>query len=118
VGGCTEQYTAVREWTAEVLAVIQGTPQEAIHVKRRETLPFPVLADVDGRGHRAFGAVTPSGEPAAAVYIADRWGEIYLARRTSADQALPTPQEILEWLHFIAIQCPECGVADWPTLEN
>lgn len=35
-----------------------------------------------------------------------------------ADQALPTPQAILKWLHFIAIQCPECGVADWPPLEN
>jgi peroxiredoxin len=48
LGGCAEQYTAFREWTAEVLAVIQGTPQEAIHVKRCEALPFPVLADADG----------------------------------------------------------------------
>lgn len=118
LGGCAEQYSAFDEWTAEVLAVLQGTPQEAARVKRREALPFPVLADADGRGHRAFGAVMPSGEPAAAVYIADRSGEMYLACRTSVGQALPTPQAILKWLHFIAIQCPECGVADWPPLEH
>jgi peroxiredoxin len=113
-----EQYAAFREWTAEVLAVVLGTLREAIHGKSPESLPFPVLADVDGRVHRAFGAVTPEGKPAAAIYITDRWGEIYVAGRTSAGQALPTPHEILGWLHFIAIQCPECGVADWPAREE
>lgn len=118
LGPFTEPAAAFRDWTAEVLAAILGTPQEAIQVKHREAASFPVLADPDGQVHRTFGAVTAEGGPAAAVYITDRWGEIYLARRTDADQALPTPQEILEWLHFIAIQCPECGVADWPAYDD
>jgi 3-deoxy-D-manno-octulosonic-acid transferase len=50
--------------------------------------------------------------------LVSRWGEIYPARRASANQALPTLQEILEQLHFIAIQYPRCGVADWSTIEN
>ena len=29
--------------------------------------------------------------------------------------ALPGAKEILDWLVFINIQCPECGVPEWPT---
>ncbi len=28
--------------------------------------------------------------------------------------ALPRANEILDWLVFINVQCPECGVPEWP----
>ena len=72
LGRVAEYDAAFREWTAEVLAAVQGTPRAAIHIKRCGRLPFSVLADADGQVHRAVGAVTPVGEPAAAGYITDR----------------------------------------------
>jgi hypothetical protein len=86
LGRVAEYDAAFREWTAEVLAAVQGTPRAAIHIKRCGRLPFSVLADADGQVHRAVGAVTPVGEPAAAGYITDRWVEMYAACRTTADQ--------------------------------
>lgn len=49
-----------------------------------------------------------------AVLIADRWGQIYHGARGSSPEALPGPDEITEWLQFMATQCPECGVPDQP----
>lgn len=55
----------------------------------------------------------------AAVVIADEWGEIFFAADAGAEQALPTPDEIVEWVRFISIQCPECEQpeGEWRTLE-
>jgi hypothetical protein len=50
-----------------------------------------------------------SGLPAPAVVVADRWGEI-LYLDTGAGQAsrFPDVDELLSWVHFAQIQCPEC----------
>lgn len=92
---------------AEVLAVVWGPVAEADKAKHRDTLPFPVLADEDGAVHRAFGALNSNGGFAAAVYITDRFGEIFAAYRTGAGEPLPTVEEMLDWLRFIGLQCPE-----------
>lgn len=49
-----------------------------------------------------------------AVLIADRWGQVYHGASGPAADALPSPAEIEEWLQFISMQCPECGVIDEP----
>ena len=54
-------------------------------------------------------------EPGAcALIIADRWGMIYLARQARRLADLPDVRATLEWLRFLATQCPECGVIDEP----
>lgn len=67
--------------------------------------------------------VTDSGEEAErcgvrdnedAILIADRWGQIFHGARGATAAALPTPAEIEEWVQFLAMQCPECGVIDEP----
>ncbi|HSL72589.1 MAG TPA: hypothetical protein VK864_20230 [Longimicrobiales bacterium] len=49
-----------------------------------------------------------------ALIIADRWGVVYHAVATQAMTDLPGPDEIEEWVRFLATQCPECGVIDEP----
>ncbi len=45
------------------------------------------------------------GNPA--LYIADRYGEIYFAAHPRAAEPWPSTAEILDWLRFINAQCPE-----------
>jgi peroxiredoxin len=105
--GLAQHYSEFIEEDAEVLLVIQGSRQEAEQVKRGYHLPFPILADQDGRACRAAGAITSDGKPAMTVYITDRYNEIYSVYRTSEGDALPTLKEMLERVRFIEIQCPE-----------
>ena len=44
-----------------------------------------------------------------AVVVADRWGEI-LFHDSPSDQTwrMPDVDELLSWVHFAQIQCPEC----------
>jgi peroxiredoxin len=48
------------------------------------------------------------GVSAPAVVVADRWGEIVFAEEKSDVADLPGPQELVDWLNYVMIQCPEC----------
>lgn len=66
---------------------------------------FMVLVDEDGAAHRRVGAADAAGQPAAAAFVTDRFGEIY-------DSSLPgeggfTAAAMLDWLRYVEIQCPE-----------
>lgn len=43
-----------------------------------------------------------------AVIIADEWDEIYFASEADDVHGVISPDEVLEWVKFVAIQCPEC----------
>jgi peroxiredoxin len=109
-----EEYQAFVDEDAEVLAIVWASPEEAVRFKRSLKLTFPVLNDEDGVEHRNFGAIDGHGRAAAAVYVTDRFGEIYDALRTRDGDRLPTASEILASLEFISIQCPECAPPEWP----
>lgn len=109
-----EEYQAFVDEDAEVLAIAWGPPQELANLKKNLKLTFPVLNDEDGAAHRDFGAIDEHGRAAAAVYVTDRYGEVYDAFRTRDGDRLPTVSEILASLEFISIQCPECAPPEWP----
>jgi choline dehydrogenase-like flavoprotein len=48
--------------------------------------------------------------PTPAALVADRWGEILYLETASSGQTFRVPDvnELLSWVHFIEIQCPEC----------
>jgi hypothetical protein len=48
------------------------------------------------------------GLPCPGVVIADRWGEVVHLESPSDTADLPTPDELLEWVHYLQHQCPEC----------
>ncbi len=104
------QYREIERENAEVLAVVHGTSADAARVRERYGLPFPVLADRNGQVHREYGAVTPDDRAVTeAVYVAGRFGKVYLSSRATDGPPLPTSHDILGRLHFIEAQCPECG---------
>ena len=48
------------------------------------------------------------GLPAPGVLIADRWGEIVHTETARAVADLPVAPQLLEWLAYVRIRCPEC----------
>ena len=112
--GIAKGYSQIQEEQAEVLAVLQCTPEKATQVKDKAQVMFPVLVDADGGINRRMGALDGSGQPSAAIYITDRFGEVFAAFRESETQAMPSVQEIVGWLAFVNSQCPECSPPEWP----
>lgn len=99
---------------AQALAIVQDATDAVVHLAQKLALSFPLLIDEDGRIHREFGATADEGTAAPAVYITDRYGEVFASYRTAVGQALPNVQEILTWLSFVNSQCPECEPPEWP----
>jgi len=96
---------------AQVLVIVTSTQIAAQHGPKG----FPTFLDDGGHIHRAVGATDAAGRPAPAVFVTDRFREIFAAYLPVSGRGLPSAKDILEWLVFINIQCPECGVPEWPT---
>ncbi len=107
------RYAEIRSEQAEILVIVQ-TPEQARELREQCDLQCPVLADEDGGVHRMYGAVDAQGNASAAVYVTDRFAEVFGVYRTCDGQSLPTVAEVLDWLEFINSQCPECEPPEWP----
>jgi len=97
-----ERYAEVRQEEAEVLATVPGPPETVEELARTRSFPFPLLADEDRRAHRLYG-VLENG----AVFVADRYGEIYFIGKVEEGSAPPSVEDILSWVRFTEAQCPE-----------
>ncbi len=107
-------YKELRNNEAEVLAIVHGSRMQALALARRLGIPYPVLLDEDGRIHRELGATDAQSRDAAAVYVTDRFREVFALYRTAEGAGLPGIEEILRNLEFIGFQCPECEPPEWP----
>jgi hypothetical protein len=74
---------------------------------REEEAVAAVIADNDRESRSWYGALAADGTPRAALYITDRYGEIYFAAHPERGLSLPSAAEVLDWLRFINSQCPE-----------
>jgi len=107
-------YEQVKGEGAEILAIGRGSREQCATTKEHLRLPFPVLADEDGRIHGEVGALDEQGRATAAVYITDKFGEVFGVYRTLESQVLPPVADLLNWLEFVNSQCPECEPPEWP----
>lgn len=100
------------ELTAELaqVLVIVTSPHMAA---QSGSIGFPTLLDEGGSIHRELAAGDAAGRLAPAVFVTDRFREIFAAYLPGHGSGLPAAQEVLDWLVFINIQCPECGVPEW-----
>ncbi len=77
---------------------------ESLH---EEEAMVVVFSSADPEIRACYGALAGDSTPRAALYISDRYGEIYFAAHPERGQALPSAAEVLDWLRFINSQCPE-----------
>ncbi len=89
---------------AEVLAILLGPPAAARELEVGQELPFPVLADEDGRLYRECAALDARGQPRLMVFLVDVMGQIEAVYRKDG-AGLPTPNELHQWLAFLGAQC-------------
>lgn len=99
---------------ARVLVILAGSEQHASNLKQSLHLKFEVLADKDGHVHRLLGAKDAVGHICPAVFITDRFGEVFAAYSIAHDKLLPGLEEVLSWIDLINRQCPECAPPEWP----
>ncbi len=107
LGLLSAEYENILVEEAELIVVLPGTPEEARALKHDFRLRCPVLYDKDQDIYRRLDALGAGGQPRAAILITDRYGEIYKAVVTEDERELPNITEILNWLNFVEIQCPE-----------
>ncbi|HEX6937876.1 MAG TPA: hypothetical protein VF158_00585 [Longimicrobiales bacterium] len=109
VAGLAGAEPELRVWNGRLIAVLPVGADTAF-LPAEAAAGVTVLSDPEGEAHRRCGV----GEREAALFIADRWGQIYLAERAPDESRLPGVDQIEEWLRYLATQCPECGVPDEP----
>lgn len=91
------------------LVVIQAGPQDMpAGISGLEGKPFPILFDRGGSVREKYEAVLPDfNKGGVLLLVLDRYGAIFSAYRTQ-DLAVPLPAgEVVDWLNFIDLQCPE-----------
>jgi hypothetical protein len=87
---------SVESWGADLL-VVSAEDVDPHHMALRQ-LAVPVLGDPART--MADGRLT--------VIIADEWGEVWFAGDGEGLHDCISPDEVADWVKFIAIQCPEC----------
>lgn len=96
-------------WAATAVPVMPAdaeTVERAMHEHDEGPLPLPVLLDPDDRLRAQCGVE----QGAAAVFVADRWGQIYDRTLAGSTHDLPTAHALEEWFTFLAVYCAECNV--------
>lgn len=88
----------IGEWGGRVIVVVPDGVATAAGFAETTTDALEVVTDPEG----AFAA------NGAAVAVVDEWGEAYYFADAGEGHDLPSPDDIVAWVRFLAIQCPEC----------
>ncbi|MFW6202581.1 MAG: hypothetical protein ACOC8B_08380, partial [Gemmatimonadota bacterium] len=98
-------------WDARAFAVAAPELEPALdHALGGMRHALEVVVDPEGAIRRRWGVEHAT----AALFIADRWGQIYHAETGGVVDDLCRGDEVEEWLKYLATQCAECGVPDEP----
>ncbi|HJP84387.1 MAG TPA: redoxin domain-containing protein [Gemmatimonadaceae bacterium] len=76
------------------------------------SFPFPLAFDGDARLHRQVAAMDEAGRPVVAIFITDRYREIFAMARVDDEQWPSRGTQVIDWLTFVNIQCPECNTPE------
>jgi hypothetical protein len=109
VGGIQARYRDI--WQHRNLVLILAQPQQREAAARYASQLAARQAEFE-QAETTVMVTTDAvaGLPAPAVVIADRWGEIlHIDSSPAADPSqLPSVDELLSWVQFARMQCPEC----------
>ena len=95
----------LRENETRVIVVLHSEQLRQVEV------PPELIAAVEPTGG-CFPEV--AAESHMSVYFLDKFREIFHVYHIGANQALPSADDVLGWIRFVAMQCPECHPPEWP----
>jgi peroxiredoxin len=101
-----ESYRHLREQNAEVAVICVSPVGEIENHHRRNRLSFWILADPDSKVFSKFIRAN-AGEEAAALFITDKFGELFFQYLAPGARELPPMEDIVKSLVFIESQCSE-----------
>ena len=104
---------------------LQGDPFSYATIWQRENLVLVTLPeDVELSDPSGFASLTRdfaeretvlvitrdriAGLPTPGAVVADRWGEIVHVAAAPDVNGLPAASELIEWIDYVRIRCPEC----------
>ena len=106
IASLAEKSAEVRENETRVIVVVR--PEQLARVAE---LSEVLTAAVDESG-RMFAELC--GADATTIYFTDKFREVFHVFHIAGGDPLPTTDDILGWIKFVAMQCPECHPPEWP----
>ena len=94
---------------ARVVVISARTREEWVG---KWSYPFTLAFDGGGRVHQRVAATDSSGRPEVALCITDRYREIFAMTRPGDEQWPARGAQVIDWLTFVNIQCPECSAPE------
>jgi peroxiredoxin len=101
IDGLGRKADEIALWSATLILILRGGEARSA-LSETAAGRFTIVTDPAG----VFVAETSNF--GASIVIADEWREIHLAQCSIDGTDLPSPDEVTEWVRFVAIQCPEC----------
>jgi peroxiredoxin len=92
------------EENTQVVLVLPVAIEEAERRKDQFELTSLILAD---EHRQVIDDLIHVHQPGTEMYILDRFGEIYAVERIETGGYFPPAKEIIAWVRFIEIHCPE-----------
>jgi peroxiredoxin len=102
LGRLAGERDSILEWNGLILGVTPDAPEETARPESVLDPPFHLLSDPVGSLARDLSLQPP------AVVVADQWGEIHAVEEAGPAHRFLAPAEVVDWLRFLAVQCPEC----------
>lgn len=94
-------YREITDTDSEVIVVVAESIEKAQEFRCKMHFPFPVLSDPDMQVQNMVGASGAQAVPVAALYITDRFLEVFAVWRTGIGDRLPNISEVLSWLAYL-----------------
>lgn len=103
--------TRLSDYWAEntkVLVIFPHQEDKANILAEASGFPFPLLVDMANSAREAYLNLLPDGmNPGSLLFVLDRYGSPYAALVGGDPDTDELQDQILEWLAFIELQCPE-----------
>ena len=90
----------IRDWDAQLLVIVEGNGSPSLGNRWLDN-GIRIATDPQQR-------LGPAGIPTPAVLVADQWGELFVLEHAGTKHAFFSKDEIIDWVRYLAIQCPEC----------
>lgn len=103
-----ESAARLRAQNAELFVILDVSLDAVEAIYRRNRLTFAILSDPKREVFSKFLSIK-DGEAAAALFITDRFGDIFFQHVAFDPGGLPPFEDIAKSLEFIESQCPECS---------